>query len=116
MKLKENHFDSLEGGIIRICKIGDEVDTMWGMSCVLLTTGQIKALLNGDCVWFTDGEYATVLRAEPVDYRHVIHGKWMHRMCGNIAVSWVCSNCYKIHWDGATPFCPHCGAKMSLSE
>lgn len=62
--LVESHFSRLEGDDIHICKIGDGVNPMWGMNCVLLSKEQINALLNGDCVWLTDGEYATVLRAE----------------------------------------------------
>lgn len=62
--LVESNFSRLEGDDIHICKIGGEVNPMWGMSCILLSKEQIDALLNGDCVWLTDGEYATVLRAE----------------------------------------------------
>lgn len=67
VKLEERHFSHLKDDNIQICKIGDEVSPMWGMSCVLLSKEQIKALLNGDCVWFTDEEYATVLRAEKAE-------------------------------------------------
>lgn len=62
--LKENYFHHLVNDNICICKIGDEVEPMWGMDCILLTTEQINALLNGDCIWFTNEEYATVLRME----------------------------------------------------
>lgn len=65
--LEESDFSRLEGGYIHICKIGGEVDPMWGMNCILLSKEQINALLNGACVWLTDGEYATVLRAEQAE-------------------------------------------------
>lgn len=65
--LKESRFSLLPDDDICVCKIGDEVSPMWGMSCVLLSKDQIAGLLNGDCIWLTDGEYATVLRAAPAE-------------------------------------------------
>lgn len=65
--LVESDFSRLKGDDIHICKIGGEVDPMWGMNCILLSKEQINALLDGDCVWLTDGEYATVLRAEQAE-------------------------------------------------
>lgn len=65
--LKESYFSLLPGDEIRVCKIGDEVSPMWGMNCVLLSRDQIAGLLNGDCIWLTEGEYATVLRAAPAE-------------------------------------------------
>lgn len=115
VKLEEKFFDRLEGDDnIRICKIGDRVDPMWGMSCVLLTTEQIKALLNGDCVWFTNEEYATVLRAEAVDTRPLVSGTWnqwrQHRISEQF-FGYECNICHTI-WDRPSKYCPHCGAVM----
>lgn len=40
---------------------GQEVNPMWGIDTVKITDADIEELKSGKCLYFTDGEYATVL-------------------------------------------------------
>ena len=41
-----------------------EVDPMYGIDTVKITAEDIESLKSGKCLYFTDGEYATVLYYE----------------------------------------------------
>lgn len=46
------------------CELVDNytnVNTMWGIDTVKITDADIEALKSGKCLYFNDGEYATVL-------------------------------------------------------
>ena len=44
-----------------------EVDPWFGLGTMYITPDHIKALYEGKKLWFTDGEYATVLMMEDKD-------------------------------------------------
>ena len=46
---------------VEVVSRSDEVCTMWGIGTLMLTEKHIKELRNGKCIYFTDGEYATVI-------------------------------------------------------
>ena len=39
----------------------ETVDAMWGIGKVIITDNDIKALQEGRCLYFSDGEYAHIL-------------------------------------------------------
>ena len=56
MSLEEHR--NLEDGKIYIFKKDAETPAMWGMGSVTITRKHIQALVAGNKLWFSDGEYA----------------------------------------------------------
>lgn len=46
---------------IELVSRSDMVYTMWGIDALQLTEKDIEDMRAGKCIWFTDGEYATIL-------------------------------------------------------
>lgn len=53
--------ENLWGDMPEIVKRDDEVNPMYGIRAVEITEEHISALRDGKCVYFNDGEYATIL-------------------------------------------------------
>lgn len=46
---------------VEICNYGDKVDPHWGLDAIKITDEHIKALQNGQFLYFDDGEYAHLI-------------------------------------------------------
>lgn len=61
IKSNEDYEDSNTAEVV---DRNQEVDPMYGIDAVKITAEDIESLKSGKCLYFTDGEYATILYYE----------------------------------------------------
>lgn len=76
--IKPDVYDSLDE--FRQVNVGDTVDPMYGYRQIGITGDDLNHLLNGGCLYHTDGEYARVIALRdytrvtpPDDARQIVH-------------------------------------------
>lgn len=47
----------------------DDVDSWWGISAYRITKEQVVKLLQGECIYFNDGEYANVIYLDDIELK-----------------------------------------------